>query len=73
MESSSQIDHDTYRESILKVELSDMNMKQLCELLDELNKNKRINTKELEITKSKTAKRSINVALTIATLEPRSA
>ncbi len=73
MTTPSHIDHDKYRESILKAELTDMNMKQLCELLSALDQNKRIYTKELEITKSKTAQKAINVALTIATLEPRSA
>jgi hypothetical protein len=68
----SHIDHDKFRESILKANLTDINMKQLCELLNELDKDKRIYTKELEIAKSRTTPKTLDVTLTIATLEPYS-
>ena len=67
---NSHIDHkDNYRESILKVRLVDMDMKQLTELLKELEQNKRIFIKELEISTSKKKHKKIDVSLTIATLE----
>jgi hypothetical protein len=66
----SHIDHkNNYRESILKVRLIDLDMKQLTELLKELALNKRIFIKELEITASKKKHKKIDVSLTIATLE----
>ncbi len=68
----SRIDHNKYTEIIFKAKLTDMNMKQLCELLYTLDSNKRIYTKELEITKSKQTRKAIDVTLTIATLEPKS-
>jgi len=64
------IDHkNNYRESILKVRLVDMDMKQLTELLKELALNKRIFIKELELVASKKKHKKIDVSLTIATLE----
>jgi hypothetical protein len=66
----SHIDHkDNYRENILKVRLVDMDMRQLTELLKELEQNKRVYTKELEITTSKKKHKKIDVNLTIAALE----
>ena len=71
-EEISHVTHENkYDEHILKAKLTDMNMKELCELLNVLEHNKRIYTKELEIIKSKHAKKAIDVTLTIATLEPR--
>lgn len=71
-EDYSHVTHENkYDEHILKAKLTNMNMKQLCELLNILENNKRIYTKELEIVKSKHAKKAIDVTLTIATLEPR--
>jgi len=62
---------DQYRESELSARLSGMNTKQLCELLEELEKKKRIYTKVLEIKKSKRKPKGIDVSLTIATLQPK--
>ena len=68
----SHIDHrNNYRENILRTKLVDMNMKQVCELLYELEKTKRIYTKELSVSKSKKKHKKVDIALTIATLEPR--
>lgn len=66
----SHIDHDgAYREIILKSRLTDMTMKELCELLYSIEKNPRLYSKDLEITKSR--KGNLDINLTIATLEPK--
>jgi hypothetical protein len=64
----SHIDHTgAYRENILRAKLTDMTMKDLAELLNDIEKNQRVYTKELEITKSR--KGNLDINLTIATLE----
>ncbi len=60
-----------YNESILTAKFGDMNMKELSELLNVLEQNKRVYTKELEIQKTRKSPRAIEVQLTIATLQPR--
>ncbi|TET34787.1 hypothetical protein E3J61_02380 [Candidatus Dependentiae bacterium] len=60
-----------YREEVLTAKFSGMTMKELTELLQELEFNKRVFTKELEITASQKPPNSIDVTLTIATLEPK--
>lgn len=68
----SQIDHEgKYKESIRKAKLTGMNMRQLTELLHELEQNKRIFIKELEISKSIKQSKTLDISLTIATLEPK--
>ncbi len=70
-EETTQIDReDNYRESELDAKFEDMNMKQLAELLQEIEQNKRIFSKKLEITKSKKNPGTIEVQITIATLLP---
>lgn len=64
---------DNYRESILSVKFAEITMKQLTELLNIIEQNKRIYTKALDITRSTKAPRTIDVSLTIATLQPRTA
>lgn len=64
---------DNYRESILSVKFAEIAMKQLTELLNIIEQNKRIYTKALDITRSTKAPRTIDVSLTIATLQPRTA
>ncbi len=59
---------DNYAEEDLKAQLTDMTMKQLTELLQEIEKNRRLFFKELEITKSKKRPNTIEISLTIATL-----
>lgn len=59
-----------YTEIRLVIQLADLNTKQLVELLHEIEKNERIYTKELEITRSP-SKPSIDVTLSIATLQAR--
>jgi len=67
-----QIDHEgKYKESIRKEKLTGMNMKQVCELLNELEQNKRIFIKELDISKSNKQNKALDISLTIATLEPK--
>jgi len=58
-----------YREVLLTTQFDNLNMKQLTELLNEIEQNSRIYTKELEITKSKKTPNTIDVSLTIATLQ----
>ena len=61
-----------YSEIKIVVPFINLDMRQLAELLHEIEKNERIYTKELEITQSPT-KPVIDVILTIATLQPRTA
>jgi hypothetical protein len=71
LEATSQADReDDYRESSLKARFDAITMKQLLELLQQLEQNERIYTKDLEIKKSKSP-RAIDVELTIATLQPK--
>lgn len=58
-----------YQETVLNAKLSDMSMKELTELLKEIEQNKRVFAKELEITASKKTANTIDVNITIATLE----
>lgn len=62
---------EKYRKSELATQLVGINMKQLCELLEELEGKKRINIKNLEIKKSNKTLRAIDVDLTISTLLPK--
>ncbi|QQR53528.1 hypothetical protein IPH25_01525 [bacterium] len=68
-EEMSQIDGESdYRESELITALTGMNMKQLTELLYEIEQKKRIYIKKLEIAKSKKNSDSLDILLVIATL-----
>ena len=68
-EETSQIDReDNYRESELIASLTKMNMKQITELLFELEQKKRIYIKKLDMEKSKKNKNLLDVTLIIATL-----
>lgn len=68
----SQVDLENgYRESIRKINLVGMNMKEVAELLQEIEKNERVYTKELEIVRSSQDPKTIDVMLAVATLEPR--
>ena len=60
-----------YTETILTAQFSGMNMKQLCELLRKIEEKKRIYSKNLEVTRSKKTPQSLDVSLTIATLQPQ--
>lgn len=55
----------------LRARFSGLTMKQLCELLDAVEKKERIYAKNLEITKSVKTPETIDVNLTIATLQPK--
>ncbi len=59
-----------YIEIKLVTNFTDLNTRQLVELLHEIEKNERIYTKELEITRS-ASKSALDVVLTIATLQAR--
>lgn len=58
-------------EIALRVRFSGMTMKQLCELLDIIEKKERIYVKNLEIIKSVKIPETIDVNMTIATLQPK--
>ena len=60
-----------YQERILTAKFTGMTMKDLTELLRDLELNPRVFTKELEITASQKPPNSIDVTLTVATLGPK--
>jgi uncharacterized protein YneF (UPF0154 family) len=64
---------DKYTENILEFTMNDINMKQLVDFLASIEENRRVYTKKLEITKSKTTPNSLEVHITIATLFPKAA
>ena len=64
---------DKYAENILEFTLNDINMKQLVDFLASIEENRRVYTKKLEITKSKTTPNSLEVHITVATLFPKAA
>ena len=71
-EETVQIDReDNYRESELNAKFEKMNMKQLTELLQEIEQNKRIFSKKLEIIRSQKNPGTIDVQISIATLLPK--
>lgn len=71
LEVTSPAQEGRYQESVLNARFSDMTMKDLTELLKEIEQNKRVFAKELEITASKKTANTIDVNFTIATLEPQ--
>ena len=60
-----------YRKNELNTQCDDMTMQELTILLQALEKNPRIATERLEITKSKKKPKTIEVSLTISTLLPK--
>lgn len=68
-ETATQADIDqTHRESTLQIRLEELNMKDLAELLQEFENNKRICIKHLDIAKSSKNPNTIDVLLTITTM-----
>lgn len=66
------IDHENnYQEDIVTYQITGISMKQLTEFLNEIDENKRVFTKELDITKSKRAPHTIDVNITMATMMPK--
>lgn len=63
---------DMYQEDILRPTFVDMTMKELTELLEALDKNPLISTKNLDIIASKKKRNTIDVTLTIAALREKS-
>lgn len=61
-----------YQETVITAKFNGMNMEELVTLLQEIDKNKRVFSKELDITASKRTANAIDVSLTIAALEPKS-
>jgi hypothetical protein len=73
-EETAQIDReDGYRETELIARFVDMNMKLIAELLQEIEKTKRIHMKKLDILKSKKSGNTLDMELVIATLLPKTA
>lgn len=72
-ENDTQIDHegDDYSESRATYQFTGTTMKDLTQLLEDIEQNKRLFTKELEITKSKKTPKTIDVTLTVATMQPK--
>jgi type II secretory pathway component PulM len=62
---------DNYQVDVATYQLLGITMKQLTELLNELENNKRVFVKELDISKSKKVPRTIDVGITIATIMPK--
>jgi hypothetical protein len=60
---------DKYQEIAINVKFTNMNMKDLTELLQEIKKNKLVYTKDLDILKSKARPGTLDVSITIATLK----
>lgn len=58
-----------YREVLLTLQLSDMNIQELTTLLDEIEQKRRIYVKLLQTTKSKKTPGTIEVTLTVGTLQ----
>lgn len=58
-----------YREVSLTIQLIDMTMQELTRLLDEVEQKRRIYIKLLQITKSKKTSGTIDVTLTVGTLQ----
>jgi hypothetical protein len=64
---------DSYEEDIATYQIYGISMKQLTEFLHAIDENKRVFTKELDITKSKQVPRAIDVEVKIATMMPKKA
>jgi len=60
-----------YNENEITARLTGITTQGLCQLLDQLEKNKRINIKELEIKKSLKTPKAIDITIKIATLQPK--
>lgn len=62
---------DNFVENIATYQFTGITMKQLTELLDEIEQNKRLYTKDLEIIRSKKIPNTIDVGITVATMIPK--
>lgn len=62
---------DNYQEVAVTYQFSSISMKQLTEFLNAIDENKRLFTKELEISKSKRIPRTIDVDIRIAAMMPK--
>lgn len=70
-DSISPVERENYRESVLTVSFAGMNMQELCELLQALERVQRIFSKSIDIQRSKKIPDAIDVTLVIATLLPK--
>jgi CHASE3 domain sensor protein len=71
LEVSSATSEGKYEEIILDAKFSGLSMKELTEILQEIESKKRVFIKELDIVASEKPANSINVTLIIATLQPK--
>ena len=71
IEISTPTEESKYQESILQAKFTSMTMKDLTILLEEIESNRRVFIKELDIFRSQKNANTIDVTLTIATLEPK--
>ena len=60
-----------YLEKLLTIQLQEISMRDLTELLDEIEQKERLYLKEIDINKSKKSPKTIDVTMTIATLLPK--
>lgn len=69
---TTQIDReDQYRENIASISFTNTTMRVLTKFLQAIDQNKRLYTRELDITKSKKTPRTIDVNVVITTMQPR--
>ena len=69
MSESLMLKNKGYRELLLEVNLESLNMWQVTQLLEELEKNKRVYIKNLELESNDGAPPTVSLLLTVATLE----
>lgn len=60
-----------YKEYALSVRFENIDMKQICDLLEEIESIKRLYTKSIDIERTKSTPAKLNVALVIGTLLPQ--
>lgn len=69
---TTQVDReDIYRETTSTVQFTGMSMRKLTEFLNVIEQNKRLYTKEIDISKSKKTPQAIDVTVVITTMQPR--
>lgn len=70
-ESTSVERDENYRADVLTAKFSGITMRECVELLQEFEQNQRIYTNELDIKRSKKVPQTIDIVVSIATLQPR--
>jgi hypothetical protein len=71
-QNNSKIDRDNnFVENIMSYQIAGISMRQLTQLLSDIDENPRVFTKDLDITKSKKVPHAIDIGITIATMMPK--